>query len=216
MNILPPCADTLAAIPRLLNFLALSERLKTEMRHSWLSDGRRESVAEHCWHMALMALLLHRHLACPVDLDRSLRLILVHDLVEALVGDIPYFETGDRKAMKRQREQEAILEIADRLGGALGLEIKALWDEFEDGQTPEARFAGALDHLEVQVQHNLADLSTWEPVEHELVYWKMHRPCGHDPFLAAFAQAVTDQAEAKMRDGGVDIVSVRGRVAMRA
>lgn len=212
----PLSADALAAIPRLLNFLALSERLKTEMRHSWLSDGQRESVAEHCWHMALMALLLHRYLAHPVDLDRSLRLILVHDLVEALVGDIPFFETGDRKAMKRQREQEAILEIADRLGGDLGPEIKALWDEFEDRQTPEARFAGALDHLEVQVQHNLADLSTWEPVEHELVYWKMDRPCEHDPFLKAFAQAVAGQAETKMRDGGVDIATVRARVAMRA
>jgi len=210
---LPP--DSIAAIPRILDFLTLSERLKLELRHSWLSDGRRESVAEHCWQMALMAMLLHRHLSHPTDLGHCLKLILVHDLVEALVGDIPFFETGDRRAMKRQREQEAILEIERMLTGDLGLEIRRLWEEFEDRATPEAQFAGALDHLEVQVQHNLADLATWEPVEHELVYWKMNKPCAHDPFLAAFAQAVAARAEAKMSAGGIDIDDVKQRVAAR-
>lgn len=208
-------AESIAAIPRILDFLALSERLKLELRHSWLSDGRRESVAEHCWHMALMAMLLHRHLCRPTDLGHTLKLILVHDLVEALVGDIPFFEASERKAMKRQREQEAILEIEGRLSGDLGREVRDLWEEFEARITPEARFAGALDHLEVQAQHNLADLASWEPVEHELVYWKMDKPCAHDPFLTAFAQAIAMQAEAKMRAGGIDIDAVRQRVAAR-
>src|SRR5438093_11708878 len=69
---------------RILEFLGLSERLKRELRHSWLSDGRRESVAEHTWQMALVALLAYRHLEHPVDIGRVLKIILVHDLVEAL------------------------------------------------------------------------------------------------------------------------------------
>lgn len=211
-----PTILAIDAIPRLLDFLALSERLKTELRHSWLSDGRRESVAEHCWHMALMALLLHRHLVHPVNLERSLALILVHDLVEALVGDVPFFEGGERRRLKQQRERAAICEIEARLGGCLGADIRALWEEFEDGATPEARFAVALDHLEVQAQHNLADLSTWEPVEHGLVFWKMERPCAHDPFLSAFADAVTAQAAAKLHAGGVDVAAVRAQVAGRS
>lgn len=212
---MPLPAESIAAIPHILDFLALSERLKLELRHSWLSDGRRESVAEHCWHMALMAMLLHRHLSHATDLGHTLKLILIHDLVEALVGDIPFFEASERKAMKRQREQEAILEIERRLPGDLGREVRDLWEEFEARITPEARFAGALDHLEVQAQHNLADLASWEPVEHELVYWKMDKPCAHDPFLTAFAQAIAGQAEAKMRAGGIDIDAVRQRVAAR-
>src|SRR5215470_13295866 len=95
-------------VARILDFLALSERLKLELRHSWLSDGRRESVAEHSWQMALMALLVHRQLAAPVDLGRVLKLVLVHDLVEAEVGDVPFFDTGERKQNKAAREREAI------------------------------------------------------------------------------------------------------------
>ena len=67
----------------ILRFLALSERLKCEPRHSWLSDGQQESVAEHCWQMALMALVVHRELREPVDIEKTLKMILTHDLVEA-------------------------------------------------------------------------------------------------------------------------------------
>lgn len=196
---------------RLLDFLTLSEALKRELRHSWLADGRRESVADHTWQMALMALLLHRHLATPVDIGRTLKMVLVHDLVEAEAGDVPFFETGERKAGKAERERRAIERIRERLPGETGREIFDLWHEFEGRETGEARFATALDHLEVQVQHNLADLATWEPVEHGLVYTKMDGPCAFDPFLAGFAAAVEARAEAKMRAGGVDVDAVRRR-----
>lgn len=197
----------------ILAFLARSERLKTELRHSWLSDGRRESVAEHTWQMALMALLTHRHLAQPVDIGQTLKLILMHDLVEIEAGDVPFFETGDRKAAKAAREAAAIETIRAAVGGAAGEEIHALWHEYEARATPEARFAGALDHLEVQVQHNLAELATWEPVEHGLVYSKMDGPCAVDPFLTTLCEAVKAQAEAKMRAGGIDVEVVKARAA---
>jgi len=200
-------------VGRILDFLAFSERLKRELRHSWLADGRRESVAEHSWQMALMALLIHRHLAAPVAIDKVLKLVLVHDLVEAEVGDVPFFATGERKTGKAEREQQAIGKIRAMLDGPVGDELYDLWQEYEAKASPEARFAVALDHLEVQVQHNLAPLASWEPVEYELVYTKMDRACAIDPFLAAFCAAVKAQAEAKMAAGGVDVAAVRRRAA---
>ena len=192
------------AVGTILDFLKLSEGLKRELRHSWLSDGRRESVAEHSWQMALMAILVHPHLDEPVDLGRTLEMIVVHDLVEALVGDVPYFDTSERKRLKQAREAQAILEIEARLGPPTGARIKTLFLEFEARQTAEARFAGALDNLEVQIQHNLADFATWTPAEYALIYEKIERPCAYDPFLAAICKAIQVEAEAKLRAGGIE------------
>ena len=193
-----------AAVATILDFLRLSEALKRELRHSWLSDGRRESVAEHSWQMALMAILAHPHLEEPVDLGRTLEMIVVHDLVEALVGDVPYFDTSERKRLKKQREAAAIEEIRERLGPPTGDRIRALFLEFEDRLTAAARFAGALDNLEVQIQHNLADFATWTPAEHALIYDKIERPCAYDPFLAALCKAIQLEAEAKLRAAGIE------------
>ena len=195
----------------ILDFLAVAERLKCELRHSWLSDGRRESVAEHTWLMALMALLAHQHLEQPVRLDRVLAMILVHDLAEAETGDIPYFAPGERRAAKAAQEQAAMARIGALLPPATGRMVHALWAEYEAGETPEARFARALDHLEVQAQHNLADIATWAPVEHDLVYTKMDARCAHDAFLRALCAAIRGRAEAKLRAAGVDVAALRRR-----
>jgi putative hydrolase of HD superfamily len=71
----------------------------------------------------------------------------------------------------------------ERMPSPDGEMVRQLWLEFEEGRSPETKFVRALDHLEVKAQHNLADLSTWEPVEHDLVYTKMDARCGHDAFL---------------------------------
>lgn len=199
----------------ILDFLALSEGLKRELRHSWLSDGRRESVAEHSWQMALMAILAHPHLEQPVDLGHTLEMIVVHDLVEAIVGDVPFFDTSERKRLKKEREAQAIEEIRQRLGPPAGERIRQLFLEFEERLTAEARFAGALDNLEVQIQHNLADMATWTPAEYALIYDKIERPCAHDPFLAALARAIQEAAEAKLRAAGIEPVRPTGGTGRR-
>lgn len=119
-------ANTAEAAERLLDFLTLAERLKRELRHSWLSDGRCESVAEHTWFVALMALLANGHLEQPVHLDRVLAMALVHDLAEAEMGDIPFFEAGDRRAGKAARERAAMERIAATLPGPGGEQVLAL------------------------------------------------------------------------------------------
>ena len=198
---------------RILEVLALSERLKRELRHSWLADGRQESVAEHCWQMALMAILVHPHLTLPVDLGKALRMIVVHDLAEAEVGDIPSWEVSERKRLKSAAETAAIGRIRDLIGGTAGAEIHALWHEYETRSSNEARFVHALDNLKVQIQHNLADLGTWEPVEYPLVYTKMDSPSSADPFLQAVCDAVKSHAEAKMKAGGIDVDAVKAGLA---
>ena len=193
----------------ILGFLRVAERLKCELRHSWLSTGRQESVAEHTWQMALMALVTYRHLEQPVAIDRVLKMILVHDLVEAEVGDVPFFETGSAKEQKSKLEQAAITKIRGMLDPATGGEIFELFQEYEGLQSLEAKFAKALDNLEVQLQHNLADLKTWEEVEYGLVYTKMDRFCAHDRYLRELCAAVKHEAEEKMRSGGVDVEAVK-------
>ena len=193
----------------ILQLLKLSERLKKEMRHSWLSDGRRESVAEHTWQMSLLAMLCARHLEHPINIERALKMIIVHDLVEAEAGDVPFFESSDRQDSKQARESAAMAKIREMLPTAEGQEIYDLWHEFEARQSAEAKFVKALDNLEVQIQHNVADLSTWEEVEYGLVYTKMDRHCSHDSFLNAVCGLVKRDAEKKMVDGGVDVESVK-------
>ena len=199
----------MSEISSLLRFITIAESLKRELRHSWLSDRRRESVAEHTWMMSLLAILFAKRLATPVDLGRTLRMVIVHDLVEAVCGDVPSFEDSERMQQKAANERAAMQRLRQELPADLGAEIAELWDEFEARQTPEARFAVSLDKLEVQLQHNLAPLDTWERVEYDLVYTKVLQPCAHDEFLAAVARAVIDQAERKMAAGGIDVAALR-------
>ena len=199
----------------ILNILKLAEKLKFELRHSWLSNGRQESVAEHTWQMSLMAVLVYRHLEKPVNLEHTLKMIIVHDLVEAEAGDIPFFETGLRKEQKYQREQDAIEKIRKMIDIQTGQEIYNLFQEFELAQTLEAKLAKALDNLEVQIQHNHSDFSSWEEIEYDLVYTKMDGPCSHDSFLRELSNEVKTQAEDKMQRNGVDLQEIRQRISTR-
>jgi putative hydrolase of HD superfamily len=162
--------------------------------------------------MALMALATYRHLEHPVAIDHVLKMIVVHDLVEAEVGDVPYFATGTPKERKAELEQQAILKIRGLLDAATGAEIYDLFQEYEALQSLEAKFAKALDNLEVQIQHNLADLKTWEEIEYELVYTKMDRFCAHDRYLRELCAVVKEEAEAKMRSGGVDVEAAKRKI----
>lgn len=201
------------SIRQILSTLTLAEALKRELRHSWLSDGRQESVAEHTFQMALMALFISPYLENPVSLERTLKMILVHDLVEAIAGDIPFFEASDRKDQKAMIENAAIEKIRQMLPTEVGTEVFERWHEFENGTSLEAKFARALDNLEVQLQHNLASLKTWEPIEYELVYTKMDKHCEHDEFLKALCKAIQNKAELKLLEGGISVQAIKDKLA---
>ena len=135
-----------------LEFLREAERLKGTLRSGFTSTGRPESTAEHTWRLCLMALVLSDEFE-GIDLLRLIKLCIVHDLGEALNGDIPAVlqtEGSDKSAQER-----ADLEILTRaLHPDKRAEILALWEEYEAASSPEALFAKGLDKLETILQHN--------------------------------------------------------------
>ena len=149
---------------RLLEILAVAERLKCTPRHSWTSTGRRESVAEHSWRVALMALLVADEFP-DLCIDRVVRMCLLHDLGEAFTGDIPAFE---KHAADETHEAELLAGWISTLPEPLRGEWQALFAEMEALETPESKLYKALDKLEAVIQHNEADIATWLPLEYEL------------------------------------------------
>ena len=130
-----------------LAFLVEADQLKRVLRRtSLIGNDRKENTAEHSWHFALMALTLAEHATEPLDVPRVLKLALIHDLVEIDAGDSFVYDSA---AMADKAERE--LAAAERIFGLLPLdqatEYRALWDEFEEQQTPEAKFAAAVDRL---------------------------------------------------------------------
>jgi putative hydrolase of HD superfamily len=141
-----------ADLAGILDFLRAAEALKATVRSGWTSAGERESVAEHSWRLCLMAMLLHR--AVPgVDFARLVRICIVHDLGEAIGGDVPAPEQARRGVSKADDERRDLLRLLEPLPPALRDEIVALWDEYEAARTPEARLAKGLDKLETILQH---------------------------------------------------------------
>lgn len=176
---------------QILDFLHQTERLKTLLRHSWLSSGRRESVAEHTWRMSLMAILLSKYLDKGVDLLKTLKLILVHDLVEINYKDNPAFKNqpGD----KAKQERKSILKLIKILPSDLKTEIIDLWEEYEASKSPEARFANAMDKTEVLLQHNEADLKFLTKKEYSFNFYHGLEQCKYDSFLKEFRQLLNKE-----------------------
>jgi putative hydrolases of HD superfamily len=134
----------------ILAFLRTAERLKSTTRSGWTTGGERESVAAHTWRLCLMAISLADHFP-GVDLARLLKICIIHDLGEALHGDIP--APQQVAGAKSSAEREDLLEILDPLPPRLRREFTALWDEYEAARTPEAQVAKGLDKLETILQH---------------------------------------------------------------
>ena len=135
----------------ILAFLRTAERLKSVTRSGWTTAGERESVAAHTWRLCLLAVVLADRFPA-IDLARLLKICLIHDLGEALHGDIPAPEqTAD--AGKAAEERSDLLEVLAPLPAHLREELTALWDEYEAAQSVEGRLAKGLDKLETILQH---------------------------------------------------------------
>ena len=133
---------------RQIDFLLEIDQLKQVLRQSLLTgDRRRENDAEHSWHLCIMAVVLAEYAADEFDLLRTLKMLLIHDLVEIDAGDTFAYDT-EAHADKEEREQKAAERIFKLLPSDQARELRDLWDEFELRQTPEARYAAALDRLQ--------------------------------------------------------------------
>lgn len=207
----------IASLKKILEVVNLGEKLKYELRHSWLSNGRQESVAEHTWRVSLMAMLLEPYLREEIDTLKLLKMIIIHDLVEAEAGDIPAFDTLTDPSVKDQkaiREVKAIKKIRDTLGGDLGHDFYNLWFEFEGKATYESKVANALDKLEAQIQHNESDISTWLEIEHQMSFM-MDKHVYFDENLIMLKDIIEDEALEKLLQAGINANELKKSVHAR-
>lgn len=195
-------------LENILQFLHLAETGKDTLRHSWTSKGRQESIAEHSWRLSIMAILLTPHLKSSVNQERVQKMIAVHDLAETITGDIPaQIHQNDAKIKKDRERNEvsAMKEITEKLGGDTGKEIYDLWLEQHEGKTTEAKFVKALDKIEVRIQHNEADIKTWNKDELPRALFAADRYCKFDEAIRNFNEIVKFESVQKLEKAGENI-----------
>jgi putative hydrolase of HD superfamily len=150
------------SLPQQIEFILEIDRLKSVLRRTPLLDrSRRENTAEHSWQISLMAILLAEHADPPVDINHVVAMLLVHDLVEIDAGDTFIYDE-EALATKTARELQAADRIFGLLGGKQGGRLRALWEEFEAHETPEARFANAMDRLQPLLNNYFTGGETWK------------------------------------------------------
>ena len=162
-----------------------------------------------------MAVLIEPLLNQKVDTARLLKMIILHDLVEAEATDISALDVlrnPEIKLDKIKREKKAIDNLRLALQDSNGLEIYDLFYEFENKETYESKVANALDKLEVQLQHNHADFSTWEEIEYDMSYM-MDKHVSFDSTLIELKTQIENQATEKMQANGVDTIFIKQRVS---
>ena len=182
----------------LLQVLHTAEKLKDTTRHCDTSGGRRESVAEHSWRLTLMAFFLRDEFPA-LDMDKVLRMCLVHDLGECFTGDIPSFL---KTAADTEREDTLLDRWVRGLPAPYCTELTALYGEMDALETQEARLYKALDKLEAVIQHNEAPISTWLPREYALNMTYADENVAFSPYLTALREAVRDETRAKIEAAG--------------
>ena len=180
---------------KLIETLAVAERLKDATRHCYTSRGRRESVAEHSWRITLMAYLVSDEFP-EADLKKLMKMCLIHDLGEAFTGDIPTFEKSEKD---EEKEASLLNEWVMQLPEPFVSEMQALYREMEERQTLEARIYKALDNLEALIQHNESDISTWIPLEYDLQMTYGEKECKADPYLTKLREVIRQISEDIMK-----------------
>ena len=146
-----------------ISFLNIIEKLKCNTRHSWTSSGRQESVAEHSWRLAVMAMLCADEYNA-LDINKVIKMCLIHDFGEAITGDIPAFL---KSVNDEENEENAVNNLISLLPSESGKELLALFEEMRAMNTDEARLYKSLDNIEALISHNEADISTWLTREYE-------------------------------------------------
>ena len=180
-----------------LDFLRAAEALKTATRSGWTSAGQQESVAEHTWRLCLMALVLHPSFP-TVDFARLIKICIIHDLGEAIGGDVPAPEQARRAGGKAADERRDLLQLLAPLPARLRDEITALWDEYEAAQSPEAKLAKALDKLETILQHTQGRNPADFDYRFNLTYGRQFT--ADHPVLAAVRAILDAETERRARE----------------
>ena len=180
----------------LLDNLAIAERLKDVTRHCYTSQGRHESVAEHCWMMTMMAFLMKEEFL-EADMDKVIRMCIIHDMGEAFTGDIPSFLKTDAD---EEREENLLMEWVASLPEEKAREMAQLYQEMAERKTLEARIYKCIDGLEAVIQHNRSPIDTWLPNEYELNQTYARDRVGFSAYLTALRQEMLKDTQKKIEE----------------
>lgn len=181
----------------LLAILAVAEKLKCNTRHAITTSGRQESVAEHSWRLALMAWLVQDEFP-QADMNKVIRMCLVHDLGEAFTGDIPAFL---KKTEDEQKEECLLQTWVTSFPEPYSKEILELIKEMNAMETKEAKIFKALDKMEAVIQHNEADISSWLPLEYDLQLVYGEENVQFSPWFCQLKEEVNRWTREKIREG---------------
>jgi len=189
-------------LPGVLAFLRAAERLKSTTRTGYTSAGQQESVAEHTWRLCLMALVLRPGFP-EIDFAKLVKMCIIHDLGEAVHGDVSAPEQARRAAAgattaKAEQERRDLLELLAPLPAAVRDEITALWDEYEAAQSIEAKLAKGLDKLETIMQHNQGLNPADFDYRFNLGYGRQHTAA--IPIIAQLRAMLDEETEARARE----------------
>ena len=185
---------------KLLQILLQAARLKTTMRHCYTMEDRKESVADHSWRIALTAMLMTGiEEFRDLDMNRVIRMCLIHDLGESFTGDIPTFEKTDSDSGK---EVSLFQSWVDSFPEPQRGEWTELLSEMEALETREARLYKALDKIEAVISHNESDIRTWLPLEYDLQLTYGQENMAFSEYLKKLRALVDDWTREKIEKEG--------------
>jgi len=162
-----------------MDFIMEVDKLKKITRQTYLSDGsRKENDAEHSWHLALMCALLCEYAKEPIDVKKTMMMVLIHDIIEIDAGDTYAYDMKGN-ATKREREEKAADRLFHLLPGDQAEDVRKLWEEFEAAKTPEAKFAQTLDKVQPVLLNQASGGKSW--TEHEVKRSQIMKRNEHTP-----------------------------------
>lgn len=182
----------------LLKALHVAEHLKDATRHCYTSGGRHESVAEHSWRMALMAFFIKDEFP-EADMDKVMRMCLIHDLGEAFTGDIPTFV---KTKEDEKTEDELLAAWVSTLPAPYDAEMAALYKEMNALESLEAKIYKAIDGMEALVQHNESDISTWAENEYSLNMSYANDKAAFSPYMSGLRELIREDSVKKIETEG--------------
>ena len=183
-------------IRKLINFVGLVEKLKCNTRHSWTTSRRKESVAEHSYMLALMAYLVKDDFP-EADINKVIVMCLLHDLGEAVMGDVPAFEKTEKDEILEER---AIKTLLKELPETQEKEMTALFQEMKEMETLEAKLCKGLDKMEAVLQHNEAPIDTWLPLEYDLQLSYGEAEVAFSSYLTALKEQLNKDTKRKIKE----------------
>ena len=181
-------------IAGLLSALEVAGRLKDVTRHSWTAKGRQESTAEHTFRTTLFAYFIKDEFP-EADIDKVIKMCLIHDLGESFTGDVPSFNKTDSD---EEKEEKMLSKWVLSLPEPYSTEMSRLYEEMNALETTEAKIYKALDNLEAVITHNEADLSTWIETEYALNLTYGEDKAAFSPYLSEIRSLLRKISEEKI------------------